>query len=342
MLVSFLAMALCVGATAGFRRYTLVLLVVVMGIVTVAGAIGAELVISRVEDLVSSRSVSWADRLDMARSALAIVGAFPLFGAGLGSFRFVFERFQSNRYGDRIVDYLHNDWLQAFSETGLIGGFALAVGMALLLGTAIRRALRREDAFCRWTALGAAVGAGAMLLHSLSDYNLSKITSNAVVFAALMGLSYAASGMSSQQSESAGHRYPAFDLEADFAAAWAAWRGQRPLERRTVADLAALCQRFEEHCAAEFGPEGARHWPALRLEACDLAACDLAKRLIRFSLVMTHCTFVGKVSLAGTTFAAWCDFSVATFAAVRSLRSGVEERVDAAGFMEGAAVGQAD
>ena len=32
----------------------------------------------------------------------------------------------------------------------------------------------------------------------------------------------------------------------------------------------------------------------------------------------------------------WNAISLATFAAVRSLRSGVEERVDAAGFVEGA------
>lgn len=197
-IVSLIAFALCLGLSTGFRRYTLVLLLVVMAILLLAVGIGAEIVVNRLEDVASARSASWADRLDMAGSGLHILAQFPIVGTGLGSFRHTFERFQSTRFGDRIVDYLHNDWLQVFCETGFVGGAIVLVGMVLFLSGTARAALSRRDAFSRLTSIGALLGAVAMLVHSFFDYNLTKITSNGVVFAVILGLAYSVARMPSE------------------------------------------------------------------------------------------------------------------------------------------------
>jgi len=205
-IVSLIAFALCLGFSSGFRRYTLVLLLVVTAILLLAVGIGAEIVVDRLEDVASAGSASWADRLDLAQSGFGMFTQFPLLGTGLGSFRHTFERFQSTRFGDNIVDYLHNDWLQVFCETGVVGGAIVLVGMAWLLWGTARAALSRRDSFSRLVSIGALLGATAMLVHSLFDYNLTKITSNGVIFAVILGLAYAVARMTSDTRGSAEQR----------------------------------------------------------------------------------------------------------------------------------------
>ena len=192
MLASLVALAVYLGLSAGLRKYTVLLLLLVTAILLMAVVIGAEMVVDHLEVAVSGRSASWADRVDLARSAVHLVKTFPLLGTGLGSFRYVFERFQSPRFGDRIADFLHNDWLQIFCETGILGGAIVIGGFVFFILSTARAAFSRKDVFCRSVSLGALVGVGAMLLHSFFDYNLLKITSNGIVFATLLGLAYAA------------------------------------------------------------------------------------------------------------------------------------------------------
>ena len=205
-LFSLILFAACLGLATGFRKYTLLLFFLVAAVVVIAAGVGTEIVVRRFEEAALGRSASWADRLDLSRSGLRLFREFPLWGTGLGTFRFAFERFQSGRFGDHVADFLHNDWLQVFCETGILGGL-LVVGAALVfvLGTA-RAALGRKDAFCRWTAIGALIAVVGMLLHSFFDYNLSKITSNGILFAALAGVAFAASRMPSDHSVSAEQR----------------------------------------------------------------------------------------------------------------------------------------
>lgn len=246
IILSLLTFAVCLGASAGFRRYTLILLAVVACVFLAVAVIGTEVVLAQLEDAAHGRAASWGDRLDLSRSGLQMAKEFPLFGAGLGSFRFVFERFQSARFGDLVADYLHNDWLQAFCETGLPGGAMLVVLAVLLIGKTLRTALRRQDPFCRWVAVGCLMGAGYMLLHSFFDYNLSKITGNGIIFATLCGLAYAVAHMPSDRAGSCeARRY------------WAVPLGPAPV-------------RLVVGCAAVTGAVALSLWPA-RLALADFA-----------------------------------------------------------------------
>jgi O-antigen ligase/tetratricopeptide (TPR) repeat protein len=202
-LASLIFIAVALSFSFGFRRYTLGLLALVATVMLVVTLIGTEVIVERMEDLATGRSASWADRVDLTQSGLQMARDFPIFGSGLGSFRYVFEKYQSARFGDRIADFLHNDWLQMACETGLIG-LVLGVGAAgvLMLGS-LRRALRRRDAFCRWVSIGALAGAAAMLMHSFFDFNLARVTSNGIVFAVLLGIGFSAARMSADGSHSA-------------------------------------------------------------------------------------------------------------------------------------------
>jgi len=191
----FLALA------ARFRGYTVLMLLIVVAILMISIGIGMELVVERMEEGLSSKSTSWISRVDLARSALPYIGDFPVPGSGFGTFGSVFPRYQSPRFGDLVVDFLHNDWLQLFCEMGFIGALVVIGGLLLFLGSVVRALLSRQDAFSRWVATGALLGACAMLLHSFFDYNLSKVTSNGVVFVTLLALSFVVAKMPGRQRD---------------------------------------------------------------------------------------------------------------------------------------------
>lgn len=205
-LFSLILFAASLGLSTGFRKYTLLLFLLVATILVIAAGVGTEIVLQRFQEAALGRAASWGDRLDLSRSGLKLFREFPLFGTGLGTFRFAFERFQSERFGDHVADFLHNDCLQVFCETGVLGGLLVAGAAAVFVVGAARAAFGRKDAFCRWTAIGALIAVIGMLIHSFFDYNLSKITSNGIIFAALAGVAFAASRMPSDRHGSAEQR----------------------------------------------------------------------------------------------------------------------------------------
>lgn len=109
----------------------------------------------------------------------------------------------------------------------------------------------------------------------------------------------------------------AFDLQRDFPAAWADWRQGRPLEGRTIPDLAALLDRFEAAWAHELGPgsAAAAPWPPLALASCRIRLCNLAERTVRAPLKLARCRFEGETLFTAAVFERPADFSVAAFEA---------------------------
>jgi O-antigen ligase len=86
-----------------------------------------------------------------------------------------------------IVDYAHNDYLQTLAELGIVG---FALGLALvwrIMTRVVRLALFHQESPGWALALGLAGGIAALLLHSLTDFNLY-IPANAMTLAWICGL----------------------------------------------------------------------------------------------------------------------------------------------------------
>lgn len=193
---------LLIAAThARFRGYVLAVLGIGATVATLVAAIGTDYVISAVADAASGQSASLVDRLVLAGAALALFLDYPVFGTGLGTFGTVFGAYQPPHFADAWVNFLHNDWLQIFCETGLVGGTLVVAGTFLVIFTLVRSIRKQTDPFLRWTAMGALLGSASMLLHSFADYNLSRITSNGVIFAAVMGIGIAAANMKEEPED---------------------------------------------------------------------------------------------------------------------------------------------
>lgn len=125
-------------------------------------------------------------RLELWGDTLRLIRERPLAGAGLGAFAAAYTKVQTVDVNAR-VDYAHNDYLQLAAELGLPAAllfwgliFALAartLRVCWIPGNHTRRAI----------ALGATGALAALLLHSLTDFNLY-IPANGLVFSVVLGL----------------------------------------------------------------------------------------------------------------------------------------------------------
>jgi O-antigen ligase len=124
--------------------------------------------------------VSLSRRASMSRAAVGIFKDHPIQGAGLGTMVSVFPRYDTG-YDGLIVDHVHNDYLEALAETGLLGGLCGVSFLWLLFRGALRSFTAEQGHFSRALHAGAIAAVCGILLHSTVDFNLH-IPSNALLF----------------------------------------------------------------------------------------------------------------------------------------------------------------
>jgi O-antigen ligase len=121
-----------------------------------------------------------ASRFDLWRDGLRMFPHFPVLGSGLDTFGTAYEPYQTlSKY--HWVGEVHNEYLQALLDLGLVGAALVAGLVVILLRSAFRAgATSPLDA----GILGALL---ACCAHNLVDFNW-QIPANAATFAALAGL----------------------------------------------------------------------------------------------------------------------------------------------------------
>ncbi|HTW25111.1 MAG TPA: O-antigen ligase family protein [Candidatus Baltobacteraceae bacterium] len=141
--------------------------------------VGASRAIQKFSAL-KSPETSLARRISMARGAVHIFLDHPIKGSGLGTLVAVYPRYETD-YDGRVVEHVHNDYLETLAETGLLGGICGAAFLWMLWGD-VRRNLSAEQAhFSLGLHVGAAMAVGGLLVHSLVDFNL-QLPANALLF----------------------------------------------------------------------------------------------------------------------------------------------------------------
>ncbi|HET7291980.1 MAG TPA: O-antigen ligase family protein, partial [Vicinamibacteria bacterium] len=142
---------------------------------------------ARLATLVSGRpDASASYRVEAARATLRLLAAHPVAGAGLGAFADTVTAWK-RVHGEVRLTHAESDALELAAETGLVGLALLGV-LAATWSRGLGERLRRgRDPYRRDVAVAAACAAGALLVHSLFDFNL-RLPANALVLAALAAL----------------------------------------------------------------------------------------------------------------------------------------------------------
>ena len=124
--------------------------------------------------------VSRSRRASMFRGAERIFLDHPVKGVGLGTIVTVFPGYDAG-YDGLVVDHVHNDYIEALAETGILGGLC-GVAFLWLVFTGARRSFVVEQGhFSSALHAGAIAAVCGILLHSFVDFNLH-IPSNALLF----------------------------------------------------------------------------------------------------------------------------------------------------------------
>lgn len=125
-------------------------------------------------------------RWQIAKTTLAAARDNPIRGAGLGTFRQVFEAADTRNPGRYIVNHAHDDYLELWLEAGwpFVAVALCFVGSILWVGASAWKYTDNRGAL--W-AKAASIALMLMLLHSSLDYPL-RTTSNQVVFAASLAI----------------------------------------------------------------------------------------------------------------------------------------------------------
>jgi O-antigen ligase len=131
------------------------------------------------------RPLYWAN-------AAGIVGHFPLFGTGLGTFASAYPAFETQGGPEMLLTHAHNDYLEYLSELGIAGSLLF---FGLIFYLAIRAFLAwksRRNPEVKGLALGGLVSVFGMGVHAVTDFNLH-VPANMLLFAVVLSLTFVAS-----------------------------------------------------------------------------------------------------------------------------------------------------
>lgn len=187
--------------TGNFVRHSVAAIVLVVTIFGGLAWLGAERVIDRVtagieSDLPPATSATNAEqtpvqafsghRGELWRDSWKIFLANPMIGAGLGAYETALPLHNQSRNLGMVASQAHNDYLQALTDAGLIGGM-LVICFLLLTARAVLIGLRVHEPLLSNAAFGCGAALFGLSVHSLFDFNL-QLLSHSLLFLAFAAI----------------------------------------------------------------------------------------------------------------------------------------------------------
>lgn len=134
-------------------------------------------------------------RFSLWRNALALVKEFPLWGSGLGTFEYVFQRYRPDILAqNQQVYYAHNDYLELLTEMGFPALLIVVWGIIRFYRYGLRTYFRHQDPVLTSLLLGGMTSCTAMFIHSAFDFNL-QIPANALLFTIILAMTTATANL---------------------------------------------------------------------------------------------------------------------------------------------------
>lgn len=110
-------------------------------------------------------------RLTLWKDTIAIIKDYPLLGSGFGTFQDIYPQY-STLTDNLIYDHAHNDYLELFTDGGFAGIFLAAWFVLAVLWHGWKKLKARRDQYAILVGIGAISGIVAMLIHSVTDFNM--------------------------------------------------------------------------------------------------------------------------------------------------------------------------
>lgn len=133
------------------------------------------------------------NRFTLWKDTLLIIKSFAIFGSGFGTFVDVYPSY-STILSDYLFDHAHNDYLELLTDGGIIGFSLAAWFVTAVLRHGWGKIRVRRDQYASLLGIGAFTGIVAMLLHSITDFNMHN-GADGLYFFFLCGLLVAAANV---------------------------------------------------------------------------------------------------------------------------------------------------
>jgi O-antigen ligase len=146
-------------------------------------------------------------RGDLRDISYQIISDRPVFGTGVGTYRWVFPAYKDDRFGGNFYEHAHNDLLEVIGEQGIMGFAFLASGVLIVFVRMVRAFGKTQDLLMRGALFAAISGTMALSVHGLVDFNLH-IPANALFFVVLLGIGAVACDMVEASSPDRGVSAP--------------------------------------------------------------------------------------------------------------------------------------
>jgi len=123
-------------------------------------------------------------RIDYWSNSLTMFGDFPLFGTGLGTFKYAYFL-----YGRETgwVEHAHNEYVENLADMGALAFIAFLALLAILAFSLLRMWIVRRHPEIKPVVLGVLTALFAAFFHSFFDFSL-RIPANAFLFLILLAL----------------------------------------------------------------------------------------------------------------------------------------------------------
>lgn len=144
----------------------------------------------RVAESIGSTDLKTELRVPVAQYTWDMAKDFPVLGSGLGTYASVFSAYKQG-YTGALFAHAHNDYLEFFSEVGLIGCIPLALIWLYAFYCSIYAMRKRKSELHKSLGLGCFMAMTSIAIHSTVDFNL-QIPANAATFVLILALSWVA------------------------------------------------------------------------------------------------------------------------------------------------------
>jgi O-antigen ligase len=185
-LVTFLLGFMNVGGGDRFHPHLKkVLQIIFLGIIVVFLYSGVEATLQKF----SSESITHETRTQYWGNTVEIIRDFPLTGSGLGSYSWVYPAYEEHLIHGNLA-HAHNDYLEYFSELGLIGFGLLLAGILYIVVKSFTLWKKRRNPQIKGLVLGGLVSVIVMAVNAIMEFVLH-IPANMVLFTVMIALTCA-------------------------------------------------------------------------------------------------------------------------------------------------------
>ena len=132
---------------------------------------GWEPIVERFDKMFSVSGEVTVDRIPIWENTWQLFKDFVLTGSGFGTFIAVFPHYRTVP-GEAIFDHAHNDYLELLTDGGIIAFFLVGWFFFSVVRQGWRMLRRRRDRYSILLSIGALTSIVAMLIHSISDFNM--------------------------------------------------------------------------------------------------------------------------------------------------------------------------